>query len=181
MNSTEKDTNIRKAFAWKSCHKLSKIWNSSLKRNIKIKLFVATVEFIFLYGCETWALNKRLEKQLDGMYTRMLRMVQNISWQSHTTNAALYGDLPRLTQKIAERRLRLAGHCVRHTEEIASEVVLWQPSHGRRGVGRPANNFIDTLLQDTGLTSTTELRNAMLDRKIWRGYVSMVRLKDRPK
>ena len=43
------------------------------------------------------------------------------------TNKELYGDLPKLSCKIRERRLRLAGHCVRHREDIALKLVLWQP------------------------------------------------------
>ena len=181
MASSEKDINVRKALAWQACHKLTKIWKSSLQKSIKIKLFIATVESVLLYGCETWTLTQKLEKQLDGMYTRMLRMALNISWQSHTTNKDLYGDLPKLSQKIAERRLRLAGYCVRHPEEIASNLVLWQPSHGRTRPGRPTINFTDVLKKDTGLKTMSEIRNVMLDRHIWRGYVSLVRLENRPR
>ena len=118
--STVKHINVRKALAWKACHKLSTIWKSKLQRSIKIKLFISIVESVLLYGCETWTITKKLEKQLDGMYTRMLRMVIDISWLSYTTNIDLYNGLPKLTQKIAVRRLQLAGHCVRHPEELAS-------------------------------------------------------------
>ena len=54
----------------------------------------------------------------------MLRMVLNISWKQHVTNEELYGDMPKLSCKVRERRLGLAGHCVRHREEIASKLVL---------------------------------------------------------
>jgi len=43
----------------------------------------------------------------------MLRMVTNITWMDKMTNEDLYGNLPRISNKIRERRLRLAGHCVR--------------------------------------------------------------------
>ena len=33
---------------------------------------------------------------------------------------------------------------------------FWQPSHRKTSVGRPVINFIDILLNDAGLTSTTE-------------------------
>ena len=65
-----------------------------------------------------------MEKRLDGMNTRMLRMAMNVSWKQHVTNEKLYGDLPKVTTKIAIHRLQLAGHCVRHSEEIASQLVL---------------------------------------------------------
>ena len=50
----------------------------------------------------------------------MLRVALNVSWKQHMTNEELYGDLLKVTSKIAMHRLRLAGHCVRHHEEIAS-------------------------------------------------------------
>ena len=42
--------------------------------------------------------NKRLEKKLDGNYTRMLRAILNKSWQQHPTRHQLYGHLPPITK-----------------------------------------------------------------------------------
>ena len=39
---------------------------------MKRSFFQAVVASILLYGCTTWTLTKRLEKKLDGNYTRML-------------------------------------------------------------------------------------------------------------
>ena len=139
----------RRAQAWIACNKLTKIWKSSLNKKLKLKLFVAAVESIFLYGSETWTINKKTEKMIDGTYTRMLRAVRNISWKDHITNEELYGCLPKLSIKIRERRMRLAGHCLRHSEEEASKLVLWDPQHGSRGQGRPRVTFIDNLRDDT--------------------------------
>ena len=79
------------------------------KKNLKTRLFVATVEAVLLYGAETWTLTKALTivsairyryKQLDGCYTRMLRMIYNISWKDHIRNDILYGKLPEISLKI---------------------------------------------------------------------------------
>ena len=114
MESTEKDFHVRKALAWSSCHKLQKIWNSALSRKLKVRLFIATVESVLLYGSEAWTITKTLQKKIDGCYTRMLRMSLGISWRQKLTNEQLYQELPKVTSKIAERRLKLAGHCIRH-------------------------------------------------------------------
>ena len=61
---------------------------------MKRSFFQAAVVSILLYGCTTWTLTKRLEKKLDGNYTRMLRAVLNKSWRQHPTRHQLYGHLP---------------------------------------------------------------------------------------
>ena len=153
---------------------------SPLPRGPKERLFLATVESVLLYGCETWTIDKTLSKRLDGCYTKMLRMALNVSWKSKTPNEELYGELPPVSSKVAYRRLLLAGHCVRHPEEEASKLVLWQPLHGYRKRGRRAVNYIDTLKEGTGLESTDELKTAMMDRKSWRNRASSRRVETRP-
>ena len=118
--------------AWSACNKLEKIWISNVSRGIKIRLFLATVESVLLYGSETWTLTKSLSDRLDGCYTRLLRKALNVSWRQHLTNEKLYGDLPKVTTKIRQRRMRLAGHCVRHPEEMAHKLVLWEPTEGKK-------------------------------------------------
>ena len=140
-----------------------------MSRNLKIRFFIATIESILLYGCEAWTLTEAMERSLDGTYTRMLRKALNIHWSSHISNIELYGDLPRLSNKTASRRLQLAGHCFRHPELSAQPLVLWEPSHGHRGRGKPRATFIDTMKRDTGANDATELASLMAYRKIWRG------------
>ena len=43
IESTSKDFAVRKALAWSACHKMKKIWKSSLSRKMKIRLFLSTV------------------------------------------------------------------------------------------------------------------------------------------
>ena len=94
VESTEKDIETRLTKAWTAINRLSTIWKSDLTDEIKRSFFQAAVTSILLYGCTTWTLTKRLEKKLDGNYTRMLRAILNKSWQQHPTRHQLYGHLP---------------------------------------------------------------------------------------
>ena len=143
---------------------------------VKRRLFVTTVESVLLYGCEAWALTVKDEKALDGVYTRMLRTALNVSWEDHVRNVDLYGYLPRLSDTIRQRRMRLAGHCVRHPELTASELILWEPTHGKKSRGRPHATFIDTLKRDSGLNNTAEIRTLMMDRVQWRAAIQNSRV-----
>ena len=86
-------------------------------------------------------------------------------------NTELYGDLPRLSDKIRQRRMELAGHCWRHRELAASELILWEPKHGSRNRGLQRTTLIDTLKRDTGLSSVDEIRTLIEEREEWRGAI----------
>ena len=128
---------------------------------------VSAVVSILLYGCTTWTLTKRLEKKLDGNYTRMLRAILNKSWQQHPTRHQLYGHLPPITKTIQARRTRHAGHCWRSKDEIVSDLLLWTHEYGQLKAGRPARTYIQQLCDDTGC-NPEDLPEAMNDRETWR-------------
>ena len=130
------------------------VWRSNISRELKLKLFCATVEAVFLYGSECWTVNASLQKSPDGWYTRMLRVVLNVNWCDHiSTNSDLYhiyGDLPKVSDKVAWRRVALAGYCQRRKELPAHHLVLWEPTHGKRRPGRLTTTFEDTFERDVG-------------------------------
>ena len=108
---------------------------------MKCSFFQAAVVSILLYGCTTWSLTKRLEKKLDGNYTRMLLAILNKSWWLHATRHQLYCHLPSITKTIQARRTRHAGHCWRSRDELISDILLWTPTYGRAKTGRPARTY----------------------------------------
>ncbi|KAL5248079.1 hypothetical protein ACHWQZ_G017305 [Mnemiopsis leidyi] len=83
----------------------------------------------------------------------------------------------RVTMKIQERRMRLAGHIHRHPELAAHQVLLWEPSHGNRSRGRPAFTYVDCLRKDTGLQDVKEIGGLMVDRLLWRQRIDTRTLK----
>ncbi|MCP4493068.1 MAG: hypothetical protein GY820_38085 [Gammaproteobacteria bacterium] len=173
ISSSEHDFEVRKAKAWAACHQMKKIWQSSMRRDLKIRLFQATVESILLYGAETWTLTKSLSKRVDGCYTRMLRMALNIDWKDMVSNAIVYGNLPRVTDRIQERRMRLAGHISRHEDLVAHQLLFWDPKHGHRGPGRPHLTYIDMLKRDTNLDEVAEIESLMAGRVLWHGVAAI--------
>ena len=120
VSSTENDIDTRLTKAWTAIDRLSVIWKSDLTDKMKCSFFQAAVVSILLYGCTTWTLTKRLEKKLDGNYTRMLRAILNKSWRQHPTRHQLYGHLPPITKTIQVRRTR---HCWRSEARTNSSVM----------------------------------------------------------
>ena len=175
VESTEKDIDTRLTKAWTAIDRLSIIWKSNLTDKMKRSFFQAAVVSILLYRCTTWTLTKRLEKKLDGNYTRILRAILNRSWQQHPTRRQLYGHLPHITKTVQARQTRHAGHCWRSKDEMVSDVLLWTPAYGQSKAGRPAKTFIQQLCDDTGC-NPEDLPKAMNDRETWRERVKDIRV-----
>ena len=150
VSSTKTDIDMRLTKTWTAINRLSVIWKSDLTDKMKHSFFQAAIMLILLYGCTTWMLTKQLEKKLDGNYTRMLWAILNKSWRQHPTKQQLYGHLSPITKTIQVRRTRHVGHCWRSRDELISDVLLWNPSHGRAKAGRPAQTYIQQLCEDTG-------------------------------
>ena len=174
VSSPENDIDTRLTKAWTAIDRLSIIWKSDLTDEMKRSFFQAAVVSILLYGCTTWTLTKRLEKKLDGNYTRMLRAILNKSWRQHPTRRQLYCHLPPITKTIQVRRARHAGHCWRSKDEHVSDVLLWTPTYGQAKAVRPARTYIQQLCQDKGC-NPEDLPEAMNDREKWREMVRDIR------
>ncbi len=93
--------------------KLSIIWKSDLTDKMKRS---------------TWTQTKRLEKKVDGNYTRMLRAILNKFLRQHPTQHQLYDHLPPITKTLQVRRIKHAGYCWRSIDELICDVLLWTPS-----------------------------------------------------
>ena len=162
----KKNIDSRLTKAWTAIDRFSIIWKSVLTDKMKSSFFQAAVVWVLLYGCTTWTLTKRLEKKLNGNYTRILRAILNKSWRQHPTRYQLYGHLPPITKTIQVRRTRHAGHCWRSKDELISDVFLWIPAYGQAKAGRPARTYIEQPCEDTGW-SPEDLPEAMNDREKW--------------
>ena len=107
--STEIDTDTRLEKAWAAIGRLSVIWKLDLTDKMKRNFLKAAVVSILLYGCTARTLTKRMEKKLDGNYTRNLQAVLNNSWRQHPTKQQQYSHQKSITKTIKIRRTDIAG------------------------------------------------------------------------
>ena len=81
----------------------------------------------------------------------MLRAALGKSWKRYFTNKELYGDLPKISDTLKERRLRFIGHVWRKNDEIVQKLLLWEPAQGKGKSDRPKYTYVDQPRGDTGL------------------------------
>ena len=117
----------------------------------------------------TWTLTKRLEKKLDGNYTRMLRAILNKSWQQHPTRRQLYGHQPPITKAIQARWTRHVGHCWRSKDEIVSDVLLLTPHMANQKRDGQFEHTYSSYVRIRDVTLKTCQRRWMIGRRGERG------------
>lgn len=154
-----------------ACHRLRKVWNWKLLRQLKERLFLATVESILLYVAKALILTRTMEKQISGYYTRMLGMAFNISYKDHMTNHVLYGNLPQVSIKINQWRLILAVHCLRHMEEIANRLVFGSPTR-KPEIGESRISHLSTIFCGTQKWTIHENCNGKKNSKYFYSHTS---------
>ena len=77
----------------------------------------------------------------------------------------LYGNLPKLSTKSQQRRMKLEGHCYRNSEPVS---LCYGIQHRGERTGEDSlYAYVDTLLKDTGLNTVEEVANCIWNRDVW--------------
>ena len=138
----------------------------------KIRLMRALVISIFLYACESWTLNKDLEKRIQAFETRCFRKLLGINYRdrrpnndvrSRTVQAA--GPYHLLLSIVRRRKINLFGHVTKGSS--LAKTVLQDTVPGGRGRGRPKTSWGADLREWMGM-SEEQLLRAATEREQWR-------------
>ena len=143
--TTQNDLKQRKEKAWGALWKLRKLWSSTAELQMKIDLFKASVLTVFLYGSESWIVNKKQEKQINAFQTTCLRIILDIKREDHVSNEEVYRitGLRPLYTTIIDRQLRFLGHSLRRPkDDPVSQYALYTPHHGKTSRGRPNMQYV---------------------------------------
>lgn len=174
---TEEDIKRRKQLAMNAMKKLEHIFtNSKLHNNIKIRIFKACVESIFLYNSELWTLTKTAANKIDSFHRRLMRKALNIKWPNKIASETLYKDTKQKpwSKIIKTRRLRWFGHATRLPAETPAKIAL---TEAKRKIKKPKGGQKSTWMavlekdlkaQNLTLEGATELA---YDRDAWRRVV----------
>ena len=108
---------------------------------------------MLLYNAESWTLTDALEKQLDGIYCRLLRAAFRLHYPDLTPNKVVLKraslTLPSVT--LRQRRLKMTGHVLRARsycpEPLQDVLFLSLQGPYRRGQSRTLR-FVDQLFRD---------------------------------
>ena len=106
----------------------------------------------------------------------------SVSWKQHITNIQLYGELPPVSTKVQQRRMRLVWALCQTWGRSRKETCPMAANGWTRKPGKTKKYYVDKLLQDTGLGNIREMQTVMMDRGCWKGCVfNAGRLERRPR
>jgi hypothetical protein len=183
--TSEKDIECRIGFAQASFQKLSTCLFSreDISISTKMRVYLASIRSILLYGCESWSITAVLTTKLDSCETNFLRRILNVAGKI----PYMSNDMVRLRCKIMEplsavikrRRLTWLGHVLRMNPERLPQHILLSANDPmwRRSRGRPQKTWERVIHAETRIL-TDQVRHAAgracewsVDGKRWISYL----------
>ena len=149
--------------------KMKHVWDCPhIELKTKYLYFIAMPIGLLLWGCETWALRKDLERKLSSFQHRAIRRILGISMLEvkedrirNETVREKFFNMPHVRDMIAARQLSYLGKIVRHPDpnHLPKQLlVAWvsNPRPARRGIlitnKKSMVKSLDTLYTPKGAT-----------------------------
>jgi hypothetical protein len=109
------DVNVRIQKAIGSFSKLRKVWlSTSIRKETKIKIFIACVKSVLLCRCETWLVTNEILCKIQTFVNRCLRYILRI-WPKIISNKDLWRATGQedINLEIMKRKFRWIGNTLR--------------------------------------------------------------------
>lgn len=175
-NNEELEVINRLNSANRSLHACNRLLSSKLlSHNTKLRIYKTIIRPVLLYGSETWAMSKKIEKKIITFENKVLRKIYGPTledgiWRMrHNIEIRERYKDPDIIAEVKSRRLRWFGHISRREEDSTTRNVLDRNPEGRRPRGRPKLRWKDQVQKDVRRLGRSE--NDTKDRDIWRQCV----------
>ena len=172
----DKEIRRRIAMGKAAMEGLTTVWKDrGITLQTKVKLVMALVFPIVLYGSETWTMRKTERKKIDAFELWCWRRVMRVSWMERKTNVWVLENVkPKWTleSRVIKGALSYFGHVVRKELGMENDVMLGG-MRGKRRRGRPRTKWLDTI-KDVKGPSINIMRRDARERVEWRGATAAV-------
>ena len=173
---SDKDIKRRKGLAIDSFKTLENIFKSRhIGEVIRLRIFKAYVESIFVYNSEIWTLTKSLEDKIDSFQRRLLQKVIRVNRPRLISNEDLYNrtHMKPGSVIIMKRRLSWFGHLMRLPPETPGRQSLRHfIKPVKRSTDRPKTTWLSMVLNDlkehsTITIKTSDIESAIYELELW--------------
>ena len=133
---------------------------------IKKRLLKCYIWSVLTYGCESWTINKTMQKHLKAAEMWFYRRILRISWTERMTNEEVLRKMgtERLLLDInRERQWRFVSHLLREDSGMERHVIVTELD-GKSAKGRPRMKMLDWMKRRLNVRRETDMMDVARDR-----------------
>ena len=168
-NDKSDEIKRRIAAGWGAFGQYRDILKSKMPLSLKKKVYNQCIQAALTYGCQTWAVTKRMQDRLRTTQRSMERAMLGITRKDRRTNQWIRQQtgVQDIIVRIKQLKWQWAGHVARISDDRWTRTVTeWLPIHLKRKKARPKMRWEDDIKKFIGVTWMREAR----DRNNWKQH-----------
>ena len=141
----------------------------------RVRLVIAMVSPVVMYGSESWTVGKTDGQKIDGFELWCWRRLFRVPWTSRRSYQSILKEISpgcSLEGLMLKLKLQYFGHLMQNVDSLEKTLMLGVVG-GRRRRGQQRMRWLDGIADLMGM-SLSKLRELVIDREAWHSVINGV-------